>query len=104
MVYITWFQTSKESGPKGPGFGLPPEGASILFPPCGSRLESSHFGLEISDFGLIYKDEVRKLLENSAIRIPKSAIELLQYPKTPRGVATTVSSPSIPPWSFQPDP
>jgi hypothetical protein len=30
---------SKESGPKGPGFGLPPEGAPILFPPCSSRLE-----------------------------------------------------------------
>ena len=29
----------KESGPKGPGFELPPEGASILFPPFGSRLE-----------------------------------------------------------------
>ena len=42
----------KESGPKGPGFGLPPEGASMVFPPCGSLLESSHFGLEISDFGL----------------------------------------------------
>ena len=30
---------SKESGPKGPGFGLPPEGASMVFPPCGSLLE-----------------------------------------------------------------
>ncbi len=30
---------SKESGPKGPGFGLPPEGAPILFPLCGSLLE-----------------------------------------------------------------
>ena len=32
-------ETSKESGPKGPGFGLPPEGASIVFAPCGSLLE-----------------------------------------------------------------
>jgi hypothetical protein len=30
---------SEESGPEGPGFGLPPEGASILLPPCGSLLE-----------------------------------------------------------------
>ena len=30
---------SKELELKGPGFGLPPEGASILFPPCGSLLE-----------------------------------------------------------------
>jgi hypothetical protein len=39
MVCTTWFQTSKESGPKEPGFGPPPERASILFPPCGSLLE-----------------------------------------------------------------
>jgi len=30
---------SKESGSKGPGFGLPPEGTTIVFPPCGSLLE-----------------------------------------------------------------
>jgi hypothetical protein len=30
---------NKESGPKGPGFALPPEGARILFPTCGSLLE-----------------------------------------------------------------
>jgi hypothetical protein len=30
---------NKESGPKGPGFGLPPEGASMVFPRCGSLLE-----------------------------------------------------------------
>jgi hypothetical protein len=30
---------TKQSGPKGPGFGLPPKGASMVFPPCGSLLE-----------------------------------------------------------------
>jgi hypothetical protein len=30
---------NKESGPKGRDFELSPEGVSILFPPCGSRLE-----------------------------------------------------------------
>ncbi len=51
MVYITWFQTSKESGPKGPGLGLPPERTSILFPPCGSLLEWWSNGVyEISNF------------------------------------------------------
>jgi len=28
-----WQRRSKESGPKGPGFALPPEGTSILIPP-----------------------------------------------------------------------
>jgi len=32
-------KNSKESGPKGPGFGQPPEEAPILFPPGGSLLE-----------------------------------------------------------------
>ena len=36
---VFWLVGNKESGPKGPGFALPPEGASILFPPCGSLLE-----------------------------------------------------------------
>jgi hypothetical protein len=31
--------SNKESGLKVPGFGLPSEWASILFPPCGSLLE-----------------------------------------------------------------
>ena len=34
-------------------------------------------GFPVSDYK--YKDEARELLENSAIRIPKSAIELLNH-------------------------
>jgi len=30
---------NEKSGPKGLGLGLPPDGTSILFPPCGSLLE-----------------------------------------------------------------
>jgi hypothetical protein len=36
---VFWLVGSKESGPKGPGFGLPPEEASILLPPYGSLLK-----------------------------------------------------------------
>ena len=40
LFEINWLrQKDKESGPKGPGFELPPEGAPILFPPYGSLLE-----------------------------------------------------------------
>ena len=58
------------------------KGTSILFPPCSSQ--------HISDrrFRILdqkYKNEVnKKLYENSAIPIPKSAIELFQYSKTAR--------------------
>jgi hypothetical protein len=56
----------------------------MLFPPCGSLLESPHFGLEISDFGF----KLIKLKESAYLefRNPQSAFRnyfapILQYSK-----------------------
>ena len=42
----------KKLGSKDPAWGRPVSGLKCSLPSGGSLLESSHFGLEISDFGL----------------------------------------------------
>jgi len=79
-------EKSKESGPKGPGFALPPEGASMVFPLCGSLLEWWSNGvmkgpLQVK-FGLSFLPNTPMLQYSKTARTCTSkAIELLSGPK-----------------------
>ena len=70
--------SNKESGLKGPGFGLPSEGASILFPPCGSLLERWSGG--------VMKGPIRA-------KFGVSFLPTLQYSSTPKQVASVQAKP-----------
>jgi hypothetical protein len=62
-------KTSKEFGPTGLSFGLPPEGDSILFPPCGSLLEWWSIGV------------MKKLIH---VKLGLSFFPTLQYSSIPQ--------------------
>jgi hypothetical protein len=63
---------SKESGPKGPGFGLRPEGASRVFSSCGSLLEWWSNGV------------MKKLIQVEIRAFAFSNTPILQHSKTAR--------------------
>ena len=78
-LFVQWREVC-EGSTKDPASGCHKGDFNTLSP----LQQSTHFGSEISDFGSKIQNEVNKLYENSAIPIPKSAIELFQYSKTAR--------------------
>jgi hypothetical protein len=59
----------KNPDPKDPALDCPLRGLQWSFPSCGSLVESSDFGLQISDFGL----KLIKAQTKDSFPIPQSA-------------------------------